>query len=67
MTCHIVLYLYHKWAVGAGISELRIDYSKGYQIYYQQRGNTIIVLLCGGHKGTQDSDIKLAKKLAKEV
>ncbi len=53
--------------VGEGISELRIDYSKGYRIYYKQRDNDIIILLCGGHKGTQDSDIRLAKKLAKEV
>ncbi len=53
--------------VGGGISELRIDYGKGYRVYYQQRGNTIIVLLCAGHKGTQNNDIKLAKKLVKEV
>ena len=34
--------------VGAGISELRIDYGPGYQLYFVQRGDVPIVLLCGG-------------------
>jgi len=50
--------------VGDGISELRIHYGPGYRIYYQQRGASILVLLCGGHKGSQTDDIKLAKRLA---
>jgi putative addiction module killer protein len=53
-------------AVGEGVSELRIDYGPGYRVYFQQRGNTIAVLLCGGDKRTQDRDIKTAKLLAKE-
>ena len=52
--------------VGQGISELRIHYSSGYRIYFQRRGNTIIVLLCGGDKSTQAKDIKAAKRLADE-
>jgi putative addiction module killer protein len=52
--------------VGQGISELRIDYGPGYRVYFQRRGNTIVVLLCGGDKSTQAKDIKIAKKLAKE-
>ena len=50
--------------VGQGISELRIHMGPGYRVYFQKRGNTIIVLLCGGNKGTQVKDIKIAKRLA---
>lgn len=52
--------------VGEGISELRIDYGPGYRVYFQPRGDTIAILLCGGDKRTQDRDIKAAKRLAKE-
>jgi putative addiction module killer protein len=52
--------------IGEGISELRIHYGPGYRVYFQQRGNTIIVLLCGGDKSTQAKDIKTAKRLASE-
>jgi putative addiction module killer protein len=48
--------------VGEGISEARIDHGPGYRIYYAVDGDKII-LLCGGEKKTQDSDIKLAKAL----
>lgn len=50
--------------VGNGVSELRIHYGPGYRVYFQQRGDIVIVLLCGGDKSTQDKDIKTAKKLA---
>ncbi len=52
--------------VGAGISELRINYGPGYRVYYMQRGSMVIVLLCGGDKGTQDKNIKEAKELAQK-
>lgn len=52
--------------VGNGISELRLHYGPGYRIYFQQRGEILIVLLCGGDKGSQGKDIKLAKKLSQE-
>ena len=52
--------------VGEGVSELRIRYGPGYRVYFQQRGNTFIVLLCGGDKGSQTRDISAAKKLARE-
>ncbi|MGO8757881.1 MAG: type II toxin-antitoxin system RelE/ParE family toxin [Terracidiphilus sp.] len=52
--------------IGQGVSELRVDYGPGYRVYFQKRGNTIILLLCGGDKRTQDRDIKTAKRLAAE-
>jgi putative addiction module killer protein len=52
--------------VGQGISELRIHYGPGYRVYFQKRGETIILLLSGGDNGSQERDIKAAKKLAAE-
>ncbi len=53
--------------VGEGVSELRIDYGPGYRIYFVQHGQTVVVLLAGGDKRTQDRDIKTALKLAREL
>ena len=50
--------------VGEGISELRIDYGSGYRVYFVQRQQTIVILLAGGDKHTQDQDIKTALELA---
>jgi putative addiction module killer protein len=52
--------------VGEGISELRIDYGPGYRIYFQRRGSSFVILLCGGDKSTQSRDIQTAKRLAKQ-
>ena len=53
--------------VGEGVSELRIDYGPGYRVYFHQTGNVLVLLLIGGTKQTQKSDIAKAKKLAKEA
>jgi putative addiction module killer protein len=49
-------------SVGEGVSELRVDYGPGYRVYFGQKGQTLVVLLCGGDKRTQDRDIRLAKQ-----
>lgn len=50
--------------VGSGVSEMRIHCGKGYRVYLANRNNEIIILLCGGDKDTQQTDIKIAKELA---
>lgn len=52
--------------VGEGVSELRIDYGPGYRVYLQRQGSLLVLLLAGGNKKTQETDIAKAKKLAKE-
>jgi len=48
-------------SVGAGVFELRIFEGKGYRVYFGRDGRTVVILLCGGAKSTQDRDIELAK------
>lgn len=50
--------------VGSGVSEMRIDYGPGYRVYYVQRGEVLVLLLCGGDKRTQDADIRRALAIA---
>lgn len=52
-------------SVGSGVSELRIDYGPGYRVYFSRKGKTIILLLCGGDKRTQQADIERAIEIAK--
>jgi putative addiction module killer protein len=53
--------------IGEGLSELRVDFGPGYRVYYARTRKTLYLLLCGGNKGSQDSDIKIAHAMWKEL
>ncbi|PBN44714.1 type II toxin-antitoxin system RelE/ParE family toxin [Sphingobium sp. D43FB] len=53
--------------VGEGVMEMRLFFGPGYRIYFVQRGDTLVILLCGGDKSSQPNDIERAKAMAKEI
>ena len=54
-------------SVGSGVSELRLHFGAGYRVYFARRDKKIVLLLCGGDKGTQRRDIRLAQSLWSEA
>ena len=50
-------------SVGNGILEMRIDYGPGYRLYFAKEGDTIVLILVGGEKSTQEQDIVKAKNI----
>ena len=53
--------------VDQGISEMRIAYGPGYRVYFVQKGPIIVILLCGGDKASQNSDIIKAKAISNQL
>lgn len=53
-------------SLGAGLWEFRFHFGPGYRVYFGRHGDTIVVLLCGGDKSSQDSDIETALKYLTE-
>lgn len=53
--------------VGEGVLELRINYAKGYRVYFTKRDKRVIILLIGGDKSTQEKDIEKAKEILKRI
>jgi len=53
-------------SLGRGLGELRIDWGPGYRVCYAMIGQTCIVLLCGGDKRRQASDIQRAREYFKD-
>ncbi len=52
--------------VGSGVSEMRIDTGPGYRVYFTTVGQAVVLLLAGGDKSSQRSDIERAKQIAAE-
>jgi putative addiction module killer protein len=53
--------------VGGDVSEMRIDYGRGYHVCFVRRGEALVMLVAGGDKRTQDRDIAMAIKLARDL
>lgn len=53
--------------VGNGIRELKVDYAKGYRIYFKESDGKIIILLIGGDKSSLQKDIEKAKEILKRI
>ena len=53
--------------VGDGIWEMREFFGPGWRMYYLQRGELVIMMMGGGDKSSQASDIEAAKATAKEL
>ncbi len=54
-------------SMGKGVSEIRIDYGPGYRVCFTRRGQTLMVLLAGGDKDSQQRDITTAQALAGRI
>ena len=52
--------------VGDGVTELRFFIGPGYRVYIGLEGDTVVILLCGGDKGSQAGDIETAKAFWKD-
>ena len=48
-------------SVGDGVQELRIYFGPGYRVYFGREGDALVILLCGGDKGSQDRDVERAQ------
>jgi putative addiction module killer protein len=54
-------------SLGSGLMEMRIDFGPGYRVYWVRRGHSIVLLLCGGDKRSQQRDIARARALVEEL
>ncbi len=48
--------------VGGPVSEMRFHTGAGYRVYFAMQGNVLMLLLAGGDKSTQQTDIRQAPR-----
>ncbi len=53
--------------VGQGVSELRIFCDPGYRVYFVQKNSVVVILISGGDKTSQQSDVAKAQKIVKQL
>lgn len=53
--------------LGGGVAEMRVDVGAGYRVYFVRRQSTVVILLCGGDKSTQEKDIARARTMATDL
>ncbi|MRX83625.1 type II toxin-antitoxin system RelE/ParE family toxin [Eggerthella guodeyinii] len=53
--------------IGEGVFELKVDCGPGYRVHAMRERDAVVLLLCGGDKGSQERDVKKAKSLAKQA
>jgi putative addiction module killer protein len=54
-------------SLGNGLYEIRIHFGAGYRLYFVNKNNSWVLVLCGGDKSTQQKDIGKAREIAKEL
>jgi putative addiction module killer protein len=54
-------------SLGGGLFEMRVDYGAGYRVYFVWRRTTVVILICGGEKRSQQQDINRARALAEKL
>ena len=65
VSLRVILAMSSQWV--KEFSEMRIDYGPGYRVYFKRIGREIVILLAGGDKRTQPTDIKTALRLARNL
>jgi putative addiction module killer protein len=54
-------------SVGGGVGEMRVDIGPGYRVYFMRRGQAVYLLLVGGDKSTQTTDVRRAQRMAYQL
>lgn len=53
--------------VGTGVAEMRVDFGPGYRLYFSRKGSLVVVMLAGGDKSSQETDIRRAQRILRQL